>query len=69
LGWPITTSGADGIVCFLKTPNQAINGILNKVKNRLPEYMVPKQFYILEDFPMNANGKVDRNALIKILKE
>ncbi|WP_440110455.1 amino acid adenylation domain-containing protein [Paenibacillus sp. QZ-Y1] len=31
--------------------------------SELPEYMIPSKMLWLEDLPLNANGKVDRNAL------
>lgn len=37
------------------------------VRAKLPSYMVPSQIQIISDFPVTANGKVDRRALINQL--
>ena len=38
--------------------------ILKKqLKEFLPDYMIPKKFIFLDEFPINNNGKIDRKLL------
>ncbi len=37
--------------------------IRTELKNKIPEYMIPKKFVFKESLPVTANGKVDRRSL------
>lgn len=41
------------------------NELRRYLQNLLPDYMVPKQYIFLSAFPLNNNGKIDRNQLGK----
>ncbi|WPV66533.1 non-ribosomal peptide synthetase/type I polyketide synthase [Chitinophaga sp. LS1] len=43
--------------------------ILNFLRQRLPLYMIPDEYYMVDEMPMTANNKVDRNALAKVGKK
>jgi amino acid adenylation domain-containing protein/non-ribosomal peptide synthase protein (TIGR01720 family) len=40
-----------------------IETLKTALRQQLPDYMVPSAFVVLESFPLNANGKIDRKAL------
>jgi acyl-coenzyme A synthetase/AMP-(fatty) acid ligase len=69
IGWPATASGADGIEVFLQTDVIDTKALQEKLKSKLPLYMVPHNIRLLPQFPLNANGKYDRKALTRILEE
>lgn len=41
--------------------------VFDKIKEKLPKYMIPDDFVCVEKFPLTANGKVDRVALGKLI--
>lgn len=68
VGWPKSKSGAGGIEVFLQSEILKDSDVKQRVANRLPSYMVPRRFHFLAEFPLNANGKYDRNALFNLLE-
>lgn len=63
VGWPPTPSGADGVVAFIGADAADTDAIRQRVAARLPPYMQPSEVRLVEKWPLNANGKIDRKAL------
>lgn len=55
------------LVAYLASKNSEHSQLLTEIKQileqSLPSYMIPSSFVILEGFPLNTNGKIDRHAL------
>ncbi len=59
-------TGEQRLLAYLTT-NKAIESkeIEEQLRWSLPEYMVPKLYSILDEFPLTPNGKIDRKLLPK----
>lgn len=69
VAWPVTDASADGVVAFLSGASTVDDlYILNRCRDVLPEYMVPRKIYRVEEMPLNDNGKNDRKKLLKLLE-
>lgn len=67
----ITDVGLDGnneIVLYIESESVDCYNLKKYLKQKLPNYMIPVKIYQIAKFPLNINGKVDRNILKKIKK-
>lgn len=58
--------GDQQLVVYLTLKNKSeniIDELRNHLKQSVPDYMIPQVFMILDQMPLNANGKIDRKAL------
>lgn len=54
------------LVLFLEQPEEDWDALGKRLRERVPEYMIPKHVRYIDSLPLNLNGKVDRPRLRKI---
>lgn len=64
VGWPPTPSGAAGIVGFIAGSGIDAKAVHARLKAALPSVMVPRDIHVIDEMPLNVNGKIDRKALL-----
>ncbi len=55
--------GNQCLVAYLVGEKTATNKLRQYLRQKLPEYMIPSAFVILDSLPLTPNGKVNRRAL------
>jgi amino acid adenylation domain-containing protein len=68
LGWPRSEAGASGVVAFVAATKLDGSKLRDQLAKRLPRYMVPREVRLVRAMPVNANGKWDRGALLRVLE-
>jgi hypothetical protein len=68
LGWPVNEGTAQGIVAFVSGATVDSEELKKACKLWLSDYMVPSRIIPVDDMPLNANGKIDRNTLRNLLE-
>ncbi|PIF46130.1 amino acid adenylation domain-containing protein/thioester reductase-like protein [Chryseobacterium sp. 52] len=51
------------LICFYKDRNSYPEDIRSYLFERLPSHMIPSKFMEVQDFPLTANGKIDKSIL------
>ncbi len=65
---PNMTKGAD-VVAAVANGNFDMHKVLRELKKELPAIAVPKQFYVIDNIPMMASGKVNFRAVEKMCRD
>jgi non-ribosomal peptide synthetase component F len=65
--WPIDHGSAQGLVAFISGTACAPSDVKEAMRSRVANYMVPGVIRVLQALPLNANGKIDRRELERML--
>ncbi len=69
IGIKDSTSGQRPAVAIVLTNDGNLAGIIKQLKKKLPAYMQPNKYIILESLPYLTNGKTDYQTLKKLIEK
>ena len=66
---PVNGSTYENLTAFITSKGSIdTNQIKAVLAQKLPDYMVPNTYIVLDNMPLNSNGKIDRNQLKNMLQ-
>ncbi len=57
------------LVCYLENEQIDVNKLKAFLKDKLPEYMIPKVYQKVKSLPLTVNNKVDKKSLLEISRD
>jgi hypothetical protein len=59
-------AGEEKLVAYFTSNKEVdLNQVRGFLRKQLPPFMVPDEFHVINEFPLTANGKIDRRVLFK----
>ena len=66
---PRDESGPRGLVATVAHPKVGIPQLLKGARTKLAPYMIPQQVIVLDEMPLNANGKIDKKRVLELVQQ
>lgn len=57
------------LISFIEEIGDTIAALKAHLRDTLPSYMIPKNFYMIKSMPLNNSGKIDRKKLMELHNE